>query len=73
MSVIIRDSHNKVTIFTKGADNVMLEKITFQKPNLKEVVVSDLYKYSCEGYRTLVIASRILTESEFRGFDTIYK
>jgi phospholipid-translocating ATPase len=74
MSVIIRDCISKaVTIYTKGADNVMLEKIIFTENGIKEGVVSDLYKYSCEGYRTLVIASKKLNESEYRGFETVYK
>ena len=74
MSVIVRDCVSKaVTIYTKGADNVMLEKIIFSENSIKEGVVSDLYKYSCEGYRTLVIASKKLNESEYRGFETVYK
>jgi phospholipid-translocating ATPase len=74
MSVIVRDCASKVvTIYTKGADNVMLEKIIFTENGIKEGVVSDLYKYSCEGYRTLVIASKKLNESEYRGFETVYK
>jgi phospholipid-translocating ATPase len=74
MSVIVRDCVSRaVTIYTKGADNVMLEKIIFTENSIKERVVSDLYKYSCEGYRTLVIASKKLNESEYRGFETVYK
>jgi phospholipid-translocating ATPase len=74
MSVIVRDCISKaVTIYTKGADNVMLEKIIFSENGIKEGVVSDLYMYSCEGYRTLVIASKKLNESEYRGFETVYK
>jgi phospholipid-translocating ATPase len=74
MSVIVRDCVSKaVTIYSKGADNVMLEKIIFSENGIKEGVVSDLYKYSCEGYRTLVIASKKLNESEYRGFETVYK
>jgi phospholipid-translocating ATPase len=74
MSVIVRDCVSKaVTIYTKGADNVMLEKIIFTENGIKEGVISDLYKYSCEGYRTLVIASKKLNESEYRGFETVYK
>lgn len=74
MSVIVRDCVTKaVTIYTKGADNVMLSKIIFREESVKEGVVRDLYKYSCEGYRTLVIASRQVNESEYRGFETVYK
>ena len=74
MSVIVRDCVAKaVTIYTKGADNVMLQKIIFTDNGIKEGVVSDLYKYSCDGYRTLVIGSRQVNESEYRGFETVYK
>ena len=75
MSVIVRDKKtNVVTLYTKGADNVMLEKIHFpERSQMKEQAVSDLYKYSCEGYRTLVIASRVVPESEYKGFDSVHK
>lgn len=44
---------------TKGADNIMLEKINFNKSKSKtskKEIENCLYKYSCEGLRTLVMA-----------------
>lgn len=61
MSVIVRDQYLKYFLFTKGADSVMLEKINFEKSNVKglqDEVVHDLHLYSCEGLRTLVMAMR---------------
>jgi phospholipid-translocating ATPase len=75
MSVIIRDLQTKeITMYTKGADNVMLAKIERYPGdgNDREVVKKDLHRYSCEGYRTLVIASKKLNDSEYKGFETVY-
>ena len=75
MSVIVRNLQTKdITLYTKGADNVMLAKIDKypdEKIN-KEGVEKDLQKYSCEGYRTLVIASKKLNDSEYKGFENVY-
>lgn len=68
MSVIIRDQYLKYYLYTKGADSVMLEKINFEKSEikgLKEIVSQELYNYSCEGLRTLVMAMRQVPEDEY--------
>lgn len=61
MSVIVRDQFMKYYLYCKGADSVMLEKINFEKSNIKDLkktVQEELYSYSCEGYRTLVLGMR---------------
>ena len=51
----------------------MLEKIIFPDTKFKEDIIGDLYKYSCDGYRTLVIAQKQVSESEYKGFEAVYK
>lgn len=49
----------------------MLEKINFSKSNmqdLEEAVKNDLNYYSTEGYRTLIMGMRQVSEEEFSTF-----
>lgn len=72
MSVVVKDeARGKHYLYTKGADNVMLAKIDFKKSStftsdaqLQESVLQDLHSYSCEGYRTLVIGMKRLSQTE---------
>ena len=53
----------------------MLDKINFQKSKIKDLqekVKNDLYTYSCEGLRTLVLAMREVPSEEFETFQRIY-
>lgn len=75
MSVILKDSKGKYQILVKGADNVMLDRIYYDKsevPGLRSVIEEDLYQYSCEGLRTLMMAKRNIVEEEFQTFNEIY-
>ena len=65
----------KYFLLTKGADSVMLDKISFEKskiPGLKEKVTADLNSYSSEGLRTLVMAMRQVPDEEFMTYSKIY-
>lgn len=69
--MIIRDSNGKYKLLTKGADSMMIPRIDFQKngiDSIYEIVDEDLYQYSCEGLRTLVIAERSMSIKEFNQF-----
>ena len=73
MSVIVRDQYMKYYLYTKGADNVMLDKMNFDKSGVtKESVQNDLSSYSCDGLRTLVMGMRQVQEEEFHTFHSIY-
>jgi len=53
----------------------MLERISFEKngiDGLKDIIENDLYSYSCEGLRTLMIAKRTINKEEFDQFIKIY-
>jgi magnesium-transporting ATPase (P-type) len=71
MSVILSDEKDNYFLFCKGADTVMYERISYEKngiEDLKSIIKGDLYKYSCEGLRTLVMTRRNVTKSEFHKF-----
>ena len=68
MSVILKDENKNYKILTKGADSVMLDRISYDKngiEGLREIIEHDLYTYSCEGLRTLMIAERSISTSEY--------
>ena len=53
----------------------MVDKINFEKSDikgLKEIVQNELYTYSCEGLRTLVMGMRQVPEEEYYQFQKIY-
>lgn len=75
MSVILQDEFGNYQILCKGADTVMYDRISYEKngiENLRAIIEEDLYKYSCEGLRTLVMTKRNVSKSEFKKFKTIY-
>ena len=76
MSVIIRRlSDRKVIVYSKGADNVMLERSTKfinddnnNSDDAKEKLLSHLTSFASEGLRTLVFARRELNVREYFTF-----
>ena len=68
MSVVMKSQDGKYQILCKGADSVMLDRISYEKSpieSLKQIIESDLYTYSCEGLRTLMIAKRSICKEEY--------
>ncbi len=69
MSVVIKDLQTgQYKILCKGADSVMLDRILFEKnaiEGLRQIVDEDLYQYSCEGLRTLLVAQRNISKEEY--------
>ena len=60
----------------KGADSIMLPRCDFPTPEEKEDEVNisyELLNFAKEGLRTLVVAQKILTETEFKQFEENYK
>ena len=63
-------------IYCKGADAVMLDRINYDKngiKGLKEIINMDLYQYSCEGLRTLMMTKRNISKEEYQTFKQIYR
>jgi len=53
----------------------MIERISYDKngiEDLKDIIEEDLYKYSCEGLRTLMMTKRNISKEEFEQFQNIY-
>ncbi|XP_027336782.1 phospholipid-transporting ATPase 1-like [Abrus precatorius] len=76
MSVVIRFPDNVVKVLVKGADTSMLSILTndnASKDGLRHVTQSHLTEYSLQGLRTLVIASRDLSNAEFEKWQSMYE
>uniref|UniRef100_T1J4S5 Phospholipid-transporting ATPase n=1 Tax=Strigamia maritima TaxID=126957 RepID=T1J4S5_STRMM len=68
MSVIVKDEHDKIYLFTKGAESTLLKKCS-SGPVLKSM--QHVNDYAMLGLRTLVIACKILTVEEYVTIDRI--
>lgn len=67
MSVVARLPDGKIKIFCKGADTILLPRLV--KADIIDKTWQHLEDYANEGLRTLVLASRDLSESEYRSWN----
>lgn len=69
MSVILKDlESNQYVLYSKGADTAIFKKSIDKKEELYE---NCLKTFSENGWRTLVLAYRLLSESEFEKYDNL--
>ncbi|TFY79586.1 hypothetical protein EWM64_g4423 [Hericium alpestre] len=71
MSTVIRGSDGKIKLYCKGADNVILERLSKNQP-YTDKTFSHLEDYATDGLRTLCIAYRDIPDPEYRQWVTIY-
>ncbi|PPQ89698.1 hypothetical protein CVT25_014099 [Psilocybe cyanescens] len=71
MSTVVRCSDGTIKLYTKGADTVILERLSRNQP-YTEATLSHLEDYATEGLRTLCIAYRDISEAEYQQWETIY-
>ncbi|XP_043106554.1 phospholipid-transporting ATPase ID [Puntigrus tetrazona] len=65
MSVIVRSPEGKLTLYCKGADTIIYERLHPSSSKLMEVTTQHLNEYAGEGLRTLALAYKDLEEDEF--------
>ncbi|KAL4004967.1 hypothetical protein ACER0C_004680 [Sarotherodon galilaeus] len=63
MSVIVRSPEGKLTLYCKGADTVIFERLHPSCNKLMEVTTDHLNEYAGDGLRTLVLAYKDLNEN----------
>ncbi|KAF9453983.1 phospholipid-translocating P-type ATPase [Macrolepiota fuliginosa MF-IS2] len=71
MSTLVRGPDGKIKLYTKGADTVILERLSKHQP-YTEKTLAHLEEYATEGLRTLCIAFRDIPEQEYRQWSAIY-
>jgi phospholipid-transporting ATPase len=71
MSCIYRCPDGKIRCYTKGADTVILERLSV-RDEMVEKTLLHLEEYAVEGLRTLCLAYREIPEAEYREWQGIY-
>jgi magnesium-transporting ATPase (P-type) len=73
MSLLVKEvSTGQHMIMTKGADSIMLPRITLNSKD-KEITNQHLYKFACTGLRTLVMGQKKITEEYFYQWKKRYE
>ncbi|KAJ4915533.1 putative phospholipid-transporting ATPase 11 [Raphanus sativus] len=68
MSVIVRDEDGKLLLLSKGADNVMFERLSMNGREFEEKTREHVNEYADAGLRTLILAYREVDENEYVKF-----
>ena len=71
MSTVVRTPEGQIKLYCKGADTVILERLAKNQPYV-EKTLSHLEDYATEGLRTLCLASRTISEAEYKEWSVIY-
>ena len=71
MTVILRTPEKKILVITKGADSIIEKRL---KPGQKALIKTKefLDEFALTGLRTLLIASKELSEVEYQDFASRY-
>ncbi|CAG8563411.1 1479_t:CDS:10 [Cetraspora pellucida] len=72
MSTIVRGPDGKIKLYCKGADTVILERLSDDNPFVEQTL-QHLEDYATEGLRTLCIAMREVSDEEYRQWSIIYE
>lgn len=73
MSAIIRDQQGQITLYTKGADSIMIPRLSKEGSKEASTVMGLLDKQAETGFRTLVLAYKNLDQSEYQQFKSEYE
>jgi len=71
MSAIFRCPDGKIRCYCKGADTVILERLSPDNPHV-EITLQHLEEYASEGLRTLCLAMREIPDQEFQQWWQIF-
>jgi phospholipid-transporting ATPase len=72
MSAIFRCPDGKIRCYCKGADTVILERLSADNPHT-EVTLQHLEDYASEGLRTLCLAMREIPDQEFKQWWQVFE
>ncbi|KAN0083007.1 hypothetical protein V8E54_002095 [Elaphomyces granulatus] len=71
MSTIFRCPDGRIRVYCKGADTVIMERLSPDNPTV-EVTLQHLEEYASEGLRTLCLSMREISDEEFRQWYQIF-
>ncbi|OCK83559.1 putative phospholipid-transporting ATPase [Lepidopterella palustris CBS 459.81] len=72
MSTIFRCPDGKIRCYCKGADTVIMERLSKDNNPFMEPTLQHLEEYAAEGLRTLCLAMREIPENEFQEWWQVY-
>ncbi|KAF8891341.1 hypothetical protein BD779DRAFT_1610652 [Infundibulicybe gibba] len=75
MSVVLRKldgEDGRLFLLSKGADNVIFERLRAGNTELKEVTEKHLDEFASNGLRTLTLAYKVIQEDEYRQWSERY-
>jgi phospholipid-transporting ATPase len=72
MSAIIKCPDGKIKLYCKGADTVILERLSQDNP-FTESTLRHLEEFASEGLRTLCVAMREIPQEEYARWSKIYE
>eukprot|EP00729_Bicosta_minor_P009909 gene9909-21242_t len=72
MTVICRCPDGLIRVFTKGADNIMMDRLPESAVGTKEKLSEHLNAFAREGLRTLVMAQKVLSQEDFDNWHSKY-
>ncbi|EFX04686.1 phospholipid-transporting ATPase [Grosmannia clavigera kw1407] len=72
MSTIYRCPDGRIRLYCKGADTVILERLSDDNPHV-EATLRHLEDYASEGLRTLCLATREVPEQEFQQWQAVFE
>ena len=71
MSTIVRGPDKKIKLYCKGADTVIMERLSSEN-EFVDATLQHLEDYATEGLRTLCIAMREIPEEEYQQWVQVY-
>ncbi|KAH7921381.1 phospholipid-translocating P-type ATPase [Leucogyrophana mollusca] len=75
MSIVVRkldETDNRLFLLTKGADNVIFERLKAGGDELKKTTEEHLDEFARDGLRTLTLAYKVIPEDEFEAWNDRY-
>ncbi len=73
MSTIIKDEQGQITMYTKGADSIMIPRLSKEGSQEADQVMKLLDKQAETGLRTLVLAYKNMDQSQYQQFKSEYE
>uniref|UniRef100_A0A7S3A2G3 Phospholipid-transporting ATPase n=2 Tax=Rhodosorus marinus TaxID=101924 RepID=A0A7S3A2G3_9RHOD len=72
MSLVVKLEDGNYRVYTKGADTTMFPRILISSEEEKGIE-DDLHAFAVEGLRTLVFASKDITEEQYQSWQTLWR
>lgn len=72
MSAVVRTPEGKITLYCKGADSIVYERLEYGAQKFTESTQVHMDDYASSGLRTLCLAKRDLSDAEYEEWNAVY-